>query len=83
MTGKQTAPTHAAPGLVHALRAATIFALGLALVGIGATHASANATYTYDSLGRLATVVYDSGVTIHYTYDLNGNRLTQVSQTSP
>jgi len=40
-------------------------------------------TYTYDSLGRLATI-YDAttGVTVTYTYDLNGNRLTQVTTTS-
>jgi YD repeat-containing protein len=42
--------------------------------------ASATVNYTYDNLGRLASAAYDSGVTIYYSYDLNGNRLTQVVQ---
>jgi YD repeat-containing protein len=42
--------------------------------------ACANVTYTYDNLGRLASAAYDSGVTIYYSYDPNGNRLTQVVQ---
>ncbi len=44
--------------------------------------ALANVTYTYDTLGRLASAAYDSGVTIYYSYDLNGNRLTQVVQSN-
>jgi uncharacterized protein RhaS with RHS repeats len=48
--------------------------------GVVTSAAVANVTYTYDSLGRLASAAYDSGVTIYYSYDLGGNRLTQVVQ---
>lgn len=34
-------------------------------------------TYTYDALGRVASVIYDTGVTIIYQYDANGNRTQQ------
>ena len=40
--------------------------------------------YTYDTLGRLATLVYSNGVTtttVTYTYDAAGNR-TSVTTTS-
>lgn len=39
---------------------------------------AATATYTYDPLGRVATVTYSTGVTIAYTYDANGNRTQRV-----
>jgi YD repeat-containing protein len=42
-----------------------------------ASPVSAATTYTYDTLGRVATVTYDNGETITYTYDPAGNR-TQV-----
>lgn len=35
-------------------------------------------TYTYDAQNRLEKVVYPSGKTIVYTYDLNGNRMQMV-----
>ena len=41
--------------------------------------------YTYDTLGRLATLVYNNGVTtttLTYSYDAAGNR-TSVVTTSP
>ena len=34
-------------------------------------------TYTYDSNCRLTKVVYENGVTVNYTYDALGNRLTK------
>lgn len=34
----------------------------------------ASASYTYDQLGRLTSVVYDNGLCISYAYDANGNR---------
>ena len=37
------------------------------------------ATYTYDNLHRLTSVVYDSGMQITYTYDAVGNRTQRVS----
>ena len=42
-------------------------------------------SYAYDTLGRLATVVYNNGTTtttITYSYDAAGNR-TSVVTTSP
>lgn len=42
----------------------------------------ASVTYTYDNLGRLATAAYDSGVTITYAYDINGNRMVQAITTN-
>jgi hypothetical protein len=45
--------------------------------------ANGSVAYTYDALGRIATVSYDTGVCIIYTYDPNGNRLSQtISVTS-
>jgi YD repeat-containing protein len=41
-------------------------------VGTGTT-AAGSASYTYDTHGRLQTVVTPSGSTIHYTYDAAGN----------
>jgi YD repeat-containing protein len=41
----------------------------------------ATTTYTYDDLGRVATVTYQNGMVITYNYDPAGNR-TQVV-TSP
>ncbi|MCB1553061.1 MAG: RHS repeat protein [Xanthomonadales bacterium] len=35
-------------------------------------------SYGYDATGRLITVQYDNGATLHYTYDVNGN-ITAVS----
>ncbi len=54
----------------------------LALAGVAF---AGGVNYTYDALGRLATVVYDNGTTtttITYSYDAAGNR-TSVATTSP
>ena len=40
------------------------------------------ADYTYDSLNRLTSIVYDAGQQITYSYDAAGNRLT-ISNTVP
>lgn len=34
--------------------------------------------YTYDALGRITTASYDTGVCVIYTYDANGNRLSEI-----
>lgn len=39
-------------------------------------------TYTYDSLGRVATAVHPNGVTVTYAYDAAGNR-TGVTRGAP
>lgn len=43
-----------------------------------ATAGNGSVVYTYDSLGRVSSISYDTGVIVLYTYDANGNRLTQV-----
>jgi YD repeat-containing protein len=61
-------------------------ALALAMVFAAATAGGMNAawaangsvTYTYDALGRITSVNYDTGVIILYSYDANGNRTQQV-----
>ena len=39
--------------------------------------ANGSVVYTYDALGRVRTVSYDTGVIILYTYDAKGNPTTQ------
>jgi hypothetical protein len=55
--------------------------IALALIGISAVTAALAATgsvaYTYDALGRVTTASYDTGVCVIYTYDPNGNRLSE------
>jgi len=42
-----------------------------------ASAANGSVAYTYDALGRVTTASYDTGVCVIYTYDANGNRLSQ------
>jgi len=64
------------------LRWPAIFILGLALscgaLTLCAIAANGSVTYTYDELGRVITASYDTGVIVIYTYDSNGNRLSQI-----
>lgn len=58
--------------------------VGLLMLGGLAAYAG-SVSYSYDALGRLATVVYNNGTattTISYSYDAAGNR-TSVATTSP
>jgi len=41
----------------------------------------AGVTYTYDTLGRVTTALYDNGMCVAYSYDANGNRTTQTNAT--
>jgi len=64
------------------MKLAVLPVAGLILLGT-APGASANpTTYTYDTLGRVATVTYPNGTVITYTYDPAGNR-TAVVTTAP
>jgi len=45
--------------------------------GGAARAANGSVAYTYDALGRLITASYDTGVCIAYSYDPNGNRLSE------
>jgi YD repeat-containing protein len=65
-------------------RAVMLFALGgvllLCSAGSGYGQQPETVTYTYDSLNRLTSATYSSGVSIVYTYDAAGNRTSlQVS----
>lgn len=55
--------------------------LALALTGALASDAvlaaNGSVVYTYDALGRLITASYDTGVCVAYSYDANGNRLSE------
>lgn len=55
---------------------------GIILIAVLAVRAgfaaNGSVVYTYDALGRISTASYDTGVIIIYTYDANGNRLSQV-----
>lgn len=58
--------------IVCAVFAVSIFgALSLAHAANGSV------AYTYDALGRVTTASYDTGVCIIYSYDPNGNRLSE------
>jgi hypothetical protein len=39
--------------------------------------ANGSVAYTYDALGRVTAASYDTGVCILYSYDANGNRLSE------
>jgi uncharacterized protein RhaS with RHS repeats len=65
----------------------SIFLVGLlALTGPAllehASAANGSVAYTYDALGRVKTVSYDTGVCIIYTYDANNNRLSETIRVS-
>ena len=58
----------------------TAFLVIAASAGCGALAAD-QTTYTYDALGRLQQVQYQSGTAVTYAYDAAGNR-TQVTNTA-
>ena len=37
-----------------------------------------SATYLYDTLGRLTQISYDTGAVVKYSYDMTGNRSTEL-----
>ena len=50
----------------------------LGISGVGpALAANGSVAYTYDALGRVTTVSYDTGVCLIYAYDANGNRTSE------
>lgn len=64
------------------LRHASLLALAaLAFLGLAgarpAAAANGSVIYTYDALGRVSTASYDTGAIVIYSYDANGNRLSQ------
>ena len=60
------------------LLATTAFCAIAAAIGSSPAFAgNGSVTYTYDAVGRVTTITYDTGVTITYTYDAAGNRTQQ------
>lgn len=58
----------------------SLFLLLLLLPIVSADDALAlSVTYTYDSLGRVTTALYDNGTCVVYAYDANGNRTAQTN----
>lgn len=62
----------------------------LALMGLGATGAlragaalAETTQYTYDALGRIVLVVFESGASVQYFYDTAGNRTQVVRAATP
>ena len=56
-------------------------ALACALSSPSAWAGNGSVTYTYDSLGRVKTATYDTGIIVTYTYDKADNRATQTVTT--
>jgi YD repeat-containing protein len=69
----------------HRKHSFTIAAVAAGLFAAApASAANGSVVYTYDALGRITTASYDTGVCIGYTYDANGNRLSEkILVTSP
>lgn len=57
-------------------------ALGATVLGAWRRAFADTISYTYDSLGRIATATFSNGATITYSYDAAGNR-TVLQQTPP
>ncbi|WP_349963048.1 RHS repeat domain-containing protein [Rhizobium sp. ZPR3] len=53
--------------------------LVIGLLAIPDSTFAAVTSYTYDQLGRLTTALYNGNVCVAYSYDANGNRLSQTS----
>ena len=66
---------------IHWKKFACVIALLSAMLGTLAIPialaANGSVAYTYDALGRVTTASYDTGVCIVYSYDANGNRLSE------
>jgi len=65
------------PSLIRTLLVGSMAAL------LAAPLVAGSVSYTYDSLGRLKTATYSSGVVITYSYDAAGNRSSQVTTGAP
>jgi YD repeat-containing protein len=69
------------PGNKKTLRLLTVACAVCAALAIAvftqAYAANGSVAYTYDPLGRVTTASYDTGVCVIYSYDANGNRLSQ------
>jgi YD repeat-containing protein len=57
--------------------ASVLLACAIATPTLSYAVTNGSVAYTYDALGRVTTASYDTGVCIVYTYDANGNRLSE------
>lgn len=67
-------------GRLRRLGAGTlVFAFPLLTISASEPAHAANGSvaYIYDALGRVTMASYDTGVCIKYSYDANGNRLSE------
>jgi YD repeat-containing protein len=62
-------------------RAAFLAAATLVMTGV-ASGATGSVNYSYDPTGRLTTALYDNGMCVAYSYDQNGNRVSQINSTT-
>jgi uncharacterized protein RhaS with RHS repeats len=62
--------------------ALAVSAVALAWESTSTYAANGSVAYTYDALGRVTTASYDTGVCIIYSYDPNGNRLSETINVS-
>jgi YD repeat-containing protein len=51
-----------------------LLTIAVALIGVSSGEADASVLYTYDSVGRIATALYDNGACVTYSYDAFGNQ---------
>jgi YD repeat-containing protein len=64
-------------------RASHLLAGWMLMIASVAAHPETSASYTYDALGRLISVVYTDGTkttTVTYSYDASGNRTSLVAK---
>jgi hypothetical protein len=59
-----------------------VLAAAAASMSASSHAANGSVAYTYDALGRVTTASYDTGVCILYSYDPNGNRLSETINVS-
>lgn len=68
---------------ISVLRFRSLLLLALLTTAMSGPALSDSVDYTYDTLGRLTTVTYSSGVIITYVYDAAGNRTSYVTVGAP
>jgi YD repeat-containing protein len=59
-----------------------VLAAAAASMAASSHAANGSVAYTFDALGRVTTASYDTGVCILYSYDPNGNRLSETINVS-
>src|SRR5689334_17298647 len=60
------------------IRACVLASTAFCAAASPAVAGNGSVTFTYDAVGRVTSAVYDTGVTLQYSYDAAGNRTQQV-----